>query len=240
VFPIAIPLMIGPQPASQALARLDALIGEAPDEKAPIFRAVLLAMLDRMDEAWAIALPAEERARELGFAAGPRGFVARIASLDGDDSRAADYRRAGCDALEASGRMSELSTALPELGRILCDLGRYDEAEALAQRGRELGDVEDISTQQVWRQTQALVYSARGLHTEAEQLAREAVDFSLRTDSPWHRGDAHCDLAEVLNAAGRRDEAVAAWQEALDCYERKEIIPLARRVRERLASLQSA
>ena len=30
------------------------------------------------------------------------------------------------------------------------------------------------------------------------------------------------------------DNAIAAWQEALDRYERKQIIPLARRVRERL------
>jgi class 3 adenylate cyclase len=240
VFPIAIPLVIGPRPASQALARLDALIAESPDSKALVFRAVLLAMLDRMDEAWAVALPAEERARELGFAAGPRGYLARIATLAGDDNAAADYRRAGCDALEASGRTAELSTGLPELGRVLCKLGRYDEAEALAQRGRELGDAEDIATQQVCRQTQALVHSARGLHAEAEQLAREAVDFSLRTDSPWQQGDAYCDLAEVLGAAGRRDEAVVAWREALDRYERKEIVPLARRVREQLAAFQPA
>jgi hypothetical protein len=48
----------------------------------------------------------------------------------------------------------------------------------------------------------------------------------------------HCDLAEVLYAAGRRAEALAAWREALDRYERKEMIPLARRVRERLAAIQ--
>jgi hypothetical protein len=42
----------------------------------------------------------------------------------------------------------------------------------------------------------------------------------------------------VLAAAGLREEAIAAWQDALDCYERKPIIPLARRVRERLAALQ--
>jgi hypothetical protein len=44
--------------------------------------------------------------------------------------------------------------------------------------------------------------------------------------------------AEVLEAAGRRDDAIDAWREALDRYERKGIIPLARRVRERLAAAQ--
>ena len=42
----------------------------------------------------------------------------------------------------------------------------------------------------------------------------------------------------VLEAAGRRDEADEDWREALDRYERKEIVPLARRVRQRLAELQ--
>jgi hypothetical protein len=44
----------------------------------------------------------------------------------------------------------------------------------------------------------------------------------------------------VLEAAGRRDEAVGAWREALDRYERKGIVPLVARVRERLASLEVA
>ncbi len=81
--------------------------------------------------------------------------------------------------------------------------------------------------------------SARGQHGDAEQLAREAVAWAERTDSLEYHGGAYSDLAEVLEAAGRRDEAVAAWQEALDRYERKQVIPLARRVRQRLATLQT-
>jgi class 3 adenylate cyclase len=65
-------------------------------------------------------------------------------------------------------------------------------------------------------------------------------DAVMATDSPKLQGDAHCDLAEVLEPAGRREEAVAAWEDALSLYERKGAIPLARRVRERLASLQPA
>jgi tetratricopeptide (TPR) repeat protein len=77
-----------------------------------------------------------------------------------------------------------------------------------------------------------------GDHTEAERFAREALTYIHKTDSPDMQGDTYCDLAEVLEAAGRRDEAVAAWHEALDLYERKGVVPLARRVRERLAALQ--
>jgi tetratricopeptide (TPR) repeat protein len=82
------------------------------------------------------------------------------------------------------------------------------------------------------------VHAARGEYAEAEQLAREAIDLSLRSDSPLRQGEALSDLAEVFDAAARREEAAAALREALECYERKPVIPLARRTRERLAALQ--
>jgi tetratricopeptide (TPR) repeat protein len=165
--------------------------------------------------------------------------VAReIALLAGDYEAAASHLRDACDGVEAVGNEGELSTYAPMLGRVLSTLGGHDEAELLARRGRELGHKEDIMTQHGWRQTQALVYSARGQHAEAERLAREAVDLSLRGDSLLKQGETLSDLAEVLEAAGRGDEAAAALREALDRYERKQVIPLARRARERLAALQ--
>lgn len=121
---------------------------------------------------------------------------------------------------------------------MLCEVGRYDEAEQLAAQGRDLGDEHDPVTQSRWRLVAALVAAHRGEHTDAERLAREALSYSQQTDSPRLQGNAYYDLAEVLQAAGRRDEAAAAWHEALDRYERKGIIPLARRTRERLSALQ--
>jgi len=233
---LAVALTYGPRPANEALATLDAVIADQLDAGALLMRAVLLAMLDRIDEAWAVALPAGERLRELALATGG-AWLAEVALLAGDDEAAASHLRDACDALEAIGNTGELSSYAPKLGRVLCALGRYDEAELLAQRGRELGQDEDVWTQQTWRQAQALVHSARGQHVKAERLARQAVDFSLRGDSPLRQGEALFDLAEVLEAAGRRDEAAATLREALDCYERKPIIPLARYTRERLAAL---
>ena len=234
---LATALTFGPRPANEALATLDAVIADQPHAGVLLMRAVLLAMLDRIDEAWAVALPAGERLRELAFATGG-AWLADIALLAGDYEAAASHLRDACDALEAIGNTGELSSYAPMLGRVLCTLGRYDEAELLALSGRELGHHEDFMTQQTWRQTQALVHSAREQHADAERLAREAVEFSLLGDAPLYQGDALSDLAEVLEAAGRRDEATATLREALDCYERKPIIPLARRTRERLAALQ--
>ena len=45
-----------------------------------------------------------------------------------------------------------VSTYAPKLGRSLCELGRYDEAERLAERGRELGEEHDSATQVTWRE----------------------------------------------------------------------------------------
>ena len=86
-------------------------------------------------------------------------------------------------------------------------------------------------TQMLWRQVQALVDAHRGEHDEAEALAREAVAIGEQTDSLNDQADAICDLAEVLRAAGKNAEAAEALAQALDRYERKKNLPMARQVR---------
>jgi class 3 adenylate cyclase/tetratricopeptide (TPR) repeat protein len=238
-FFMSIPLAMGPLPASEALRKLDSLIPDQPHPGDLALRGVLLAMLGHIPEAWEVAVQADERLGELGIRSGDV-WLADIALIAGDYDAAAAYLRQACEELEASGNTAELSTYAPQLGRVLCALGRDDEAEVLARRGRELGDPDDVWTQALWRQAQALVYSARAQHTDAEQLAREAIDWASQSDSLLRQGDAYSDLAEVLEADGRREEAAAALRNALECYERKEIIPLAGRVRERLAGLERA
>jgi Flp pilus assembly protein TadD len=90
------------------------------------------------------------------------------------------------------------------------------------------------------RQVQALVHAHHGEHAKAETLAREAVARIERTDGLNYQGDALCDLAEVLHAAGRSDEAEAALAQALERYERKQNLAMAAQVRDRLAKLQDA
>jgi class 3 adenylate cyclase len=236
---LGVALSQGPRPASEALASLDALLAVQPTAHDLAARGVLLAMLDRVDEAWETAVPAYERMRELGWKIGAT-WLAEIADIAGDVATSAEYLRTACDAYEAGGNTPVLSSYAPMLGRLLCALGRYDEAEPLAAKGRDLGDPEDVLTQALWRGTEALLQSHRGEHAEAERLAREAVEWIGRSDSPFNQGYCLSILGEVREAAGRREEAVTAWQEALERYERKQVIPAARRVRERLAALQPA
>ena len=116
---LSVPLAYGPRPAGEALATLDVVVADHPFPGALLMRALLLAMLDRMDEAWAVALPAEERLRELAFATGG-AWLGEIALLAGDYEAAASYLRDACDAVEAIGNEGELSTYAPMLGRVLC------------------------------------------------------------------------------------------------------------------------
>ena len=151
---LAAALALGPRPAGEALSTLDAVLADHSYPGGLMLRGLLLAMLDRIEEAWAVALPADERLRELGYATGGE-WLGEIAFVTGDYEAAAEYLRDACGALEAIGNLGELSTYAPMLGGVLCRLGDYDEAELLAQRGRELGDPEDVMTQRLWRQTQA-------------------------------------------------------------------------------------
>jgi tetratricopeptide (TPR) repeat protein len=143
-----------------------------------------------------------------------------------------------CDALQEQQYRATLSTYAPRLGRALCALGRYEEAEHWAQLGRELGDEHDLATQAIWRQVQALVHAHRGEQGEAEALARQAVAITERTDSLHIQGDALRDFAEVLHAGSRTEAAAAALEQALDRYQRKQSLVMVERVRARLAEIR--
>jgi len=84
------------------------------------------------------------------------------------------------------------------------------------------------------------VHSRRREHGDAERLAREAIAIVETTDGLRWQGDAHSDLAVVLETAGRREESAAELREALDRYERKQTVPFARWTRERLAAHETA
>jgi class 3 adenylate cyclase/tetratricopeptide (TPR) repeat protein len=232
-------LRLGPDRADRALEALDRVAGPSNREPSVVLaRATLLAMLGRFDEAWAIALPAAEHWRELGGEAENDDSLAEVALLAGDHAKAERYIRGMCEMMERRGSVGYLSTYAPKLGRSLCALGRHDEAEAYAERGRELGAEDDFFTQMLWRQVKALVLSHGGEHLEAERLAREAVEIAAHTDALNWQGDALCDLAEVLSTAGRLGEAADTLEQALERYQRKQNLAMAGQVRPTLEALR--
>jgi class 3 adenylate cyclase/tetratricopeptide (TPR) repeat protein len=237
LFWIEIALALGPTPAAEALEQLDRLLPATPAPFSLFTRAWLLAMLDRFDEAVPLAHESNERQRELDGRRIGEIRLAEIARMAGDHETAAHHLETVCAWLEEREQLGLLGTYVALLGRELCVLGRFDEAEPLARRGRQLAG--DDPVHGIWRQVQARVIAHRGEHLEAERLAREAVAGQEQSDNLGFQGDAWCDLAEVLGAAGRDDKAAAAFAEALERYERKGNIPLSRQVRTRLSELRS-
>jgi tetratricopeptide (TPR) repeat protein len=73
----------------------------------------------------------------------------------------------------------------------------------------------------LWRQVRARVLARRGGHTEAEELAREAVALAEETDMLNYRANALADLGEIYVAAGRAGEGRAHLERALALYEQK-------------------
>jgi class 3 adenylate cyclase len=240
LFFIQVALVFGAIPADEALQRLDRLLPEVPDAFSLVNRACLLAMLDRFDEAVPLARESNARLRDLDGRRFGESRLAEIAIFTGDHEAAAAHLRELSSWLEEQRLLGYLSTFAPLLGRELCALARFDEAETLARRGRELAEEGDVTSQALWRQVQALVHAHRGEYAEGVGLAREAVAITEQTDGLNIQGSALCDLAEVLHAAGRHEEATAALTDALERYERKRNLPMARQVRERLADLQVA
>jgi len=228
----ALGLQLGPRHVDEALRRCEAL---EPRWNIDLSRAFLLAMSGRIDEARTLSEAAAKHARELGHTADP--WLAEIEKLAGDHERAAELLGALCARLEGRGFDAPLAAYAGLQGRELCSLGRYDEADEAAAKARQHAHRDDLVTHAFWRQVAALVAAHRGKTGEAERMAREAVDYARSTDSPRVQGDALFDLSEVLTADGRTAEAAAALLEALELYERKGVIPLARRARDRLTAL---
>jgi class 3 adenylate cyclase len=231
-------LALGPRPADEALRTLETVGPPIPDTSTARAQASLLAMVCRFGEAWATVRQADERALEL-TGNGIRETHAEIARLAGDYEDAAHYGLRDCNWYQEHGERAYLATAAPLLGRTLCVLGRYDEAERWAQLGREWGDEQDVATQMLWRQVQALVCAHRGEHAEAERLARESVHVTEATDGLNDQGDAYFYLAKVLADANRPDNAAEALEQALDRYGRKKNLAMVAQVKPKLEELRT-
>jgi tetratricopeptide (TPR) repeat protein len=196
-------------------------------------------MLDRGTEAWQDAREADARLSEQSGHRWSEWWLAELSSLDGDHEDATRRLRIVCDWLDETQQLPFLQSYLSRLGHSLCMLGRFEEAEQVADRARSLDEelgspVPDFC----WRQVLARVHAQRGEHEEGERLAREAVAMSEQTDALDEQCLVLWDLAEVLAAAGRTGEAVSAFEQALERSRTKKNLARAAQIRRRLKTIQ--
>jgi len=230
-------LILGPRPADEALDAFEQISEGFSPGASDLGRAMLLAMLGRIDEAWPLAEARAEHLREVSGDVSPGAeYLGLIAMMAGDRERACrhtaefiDEAPPGSDGVMASWKSM--------LARDLYYLGRIDEVEPLLGSARIAGwhPVERTLVPAV----EALLLSRAGDHDQAEELARAAVATAeTETDNVWLQGWSNEDLAFVLERAGRVGEAREALKRALTVWERKRCLPYVRRVREHIDSLE--
>jgi tetratricopeptide (TPR) repeat protein len=233
--------LFGPTPVDEALRWFEAADEARAAEPFHLSGfAVVQAMRGRIEEARALEAEAVRRSEAFGSAVTMALVGAGSSDVEmraGNPAGAEAALRRAFALLEETGERGWLSSIGAELGLVLCVLGRYDEAEELAVRSRELGGSDDVLTQLYCLQVQARVDAQRGKLDEAERLAREAVEIGESTDMLVDRGGARLDLAAVLALAGRRDEALAEVDKAIELFERKCDRPNVERALERRAQL---
>jgi tetratricopeptide (TPR) repeat protein len=164
----------------------------------------------------------------------------RIELLAGENGAAEQSFRASCEALERIGGLAYLSTRAAELGDVLYELGRYDEAERWARRSQELGAPDDVLTQLLSQSVLARLSARKGELREADELSLEAIALSETTDALNRRGKALLDRAEVLRLADRCDEAGTTVERAIELFEQKGNAAASQRARATLAELSVA
>jgi tetratricopeptide (TPR) repeat protein len=235
----------GPTTARDGLARAERLLKESGGR--PLLEATSLqriavfhAMEGEFEEArklidrsYAIYL---EFGRTLGlatsgFAKGPVEWWAR-------DLEASERAVRECvERLERVGEHGWLSTMGGFLSRVLCEQGKYEEAERHVERARELAAADDLVSQIFWRSNLAKILAWRGRSDDAAALAREAVAIADSTEGLTWQGDTYQDLAMVMRMLDRPTEEAPALREAIVRYEAKGVRVEAERMRRRIEEI---
>jgi class 3 adenylate cyclase/tetratricopeptide (TPR) repeat protein len=218
----------GPIPVPEALALCDRVVQEGSSRYvegyAGIVKGAFHSMAGRWDESRASTATGRKLLEELGqhmVVAAGRMALARAEFFGGRISESEDELRLGYDVLQQMGEKGYLSTTAALLALALCAQGRHDEAESYAEQARELGAVDDITTQLYWRCARAEVLAARGEIEEALRLVQEAQDLIDPTDYLTDRAAALLSRATVEKAAGNRDWARAAIEQAIGLFQAK-------------------
>jgi len=240
---VLIAALHGPVPVADALGLCASLANRLDGDRrfeATALRcaANLEAMSGETEAARAAVAAALAIANELGLevaAAGILSEAGRVEALAGDPVAAERVASPGLEALERMGNHGHWVTVAMVVADAVLAQGRPEEAEALVDRAAGWAMKDDIDPQIGWRRIKAKVLALRGELEDAERLGREAVEIAARTDYLENHALARADLAEVLDRAGRAEEARVELEHALRLYDAKGIVVQAERLRVRLA-----
>jgi tetratricopeptide (TPR) repeat protein len=235
----------GPTPVASALERVEQMRGQVEGDRrleVTIMRcqARLEAMRGDFELARELIAAAMAQAEELGLevsANGVRFEAAEVELLAGRIAIAEHALRPAVEALQRMGNHGHFVTVAPVLADLLLAQGRGDEAAPIIELVMEWAMEDDLDAQIGWRRSRAKLLAQRGEFESAEQLAREAVEVSGRTDFLDVHARAIEDLAEVLRLAGRPHESVPELEHAIRLHQQKGNIVSTARAQRLLESL---
>jgi ATP/maltotriose-dependent transcriptional regulator MalT len=115
-------------------------------------------------------------------------------------------------------------------------LGDGDRAVRAMEESERLSAEEDILNFVYTHMVRARLAHNDGDLDAAENWARSALECAYRTQGANQRGDANLELARVLAARGRLDEAVKSARTALELFERRDDRP---RIEQARAALEA-
>jgi class 3 adenylate cyclase/tetratricopeptide (TPR) repeat protein len=220
----------GPTPVEEGIARIQAILDEAgPDPVVEhlLYRGLgaLYGLMGSFDRGRELL----ERSRSLGLELGMRfraegvkgHFLGPLERLAGNLERAAQLEREAFESMTAAGDQAFASTAAGALAICLTEMGHFDEAEVYAQIATDTASSDDFVSQAMSRAVMGRILATRGEIEEGEAYAREAVRLVDASDYLTYRGEMQLELASVLTAAGRRDDAEEAVRRAIAHFEAK-------------------
>jgi len=216
-------LIWGPTRVDEMIARCDEVQPLVEDSRAvlaeiTLTRATAEAMSGNVERSRVLAAQAVATFEDLGqrlniaFATQTEWLVEWLA---GDFAAVEEAMRRGIAILEERGEHSLIALHRMMLGQAICAQGRFDEADEIAREcERTLTDPLEVTTQPLWRRVRALVASERGDHAEADRLSREALEINETTQALFDFAWAQIERGQILQRAGRDQEAVEAFEEA--------------------------
>jgi tetratricopeptide (TPR) repeat protein len=240
---LVIALFLGPEPAADAAARCQELgedLASTPQLQAEVLAvwAPLEAMLGHTDKAAGLVRRAQELSATLNASTMRFPLFHADILLWLDDPAGAERELLPAyERLKQAGEKSHFSSVTHVLSQALYDQQRYAEAEQLIRECEQVSRPNDVHSQIGWRTVRAMTFARRGMHREAEALARDAIAYAASSDFLLSHADAATGLAEVLELQGRRGDAIEAARLALDLHELKGNVLAATRTRATLQRL---
>jgi DNA-binding SARP family transcriptional activator len=237
---IAAALYYGPTPVPEAIARCEQLRRDEVSDQASAanvltFLGGLVAQRGDFETARQLIGSARATFEELGQRTVVTTYCGAVLGdvemLAGEAATSEHVLREVCSVLERMRDFSNLAGRASDLAEALLAQDRLVEAQEWTRIGAAHASSDDREAQTLWRTVQAKIDARKGEVAAGLRLANEAAHLAEVSDALNLRARVQRDLGEVLQVAGNSREAAAAFDRALDLYERKRNRAGAARVR---------